>query len=134
MAYRQSNGLDDPLAACRQHSWHQSAPCKTNEEQASLYVACLLLQQFVPDGIAVVTTGSAAPDAKLYADQLAHIKRIFVATDNDNAGHFQANRWHQVRPDSIRILPPAGKDIGEANTSGANLVSWLSSILASTGI
>jgi DNA primase len=67
----------------------------------------LLLGQELAGLAAVVTTGSAAgPPGPALLEAAAVAPAIYLAHDDDPAGHAAAARW----PGGIRVRPPSGKD------------------------
>lgn len=88
---------------------------------------CILCHQEVPEDFAFVALGAAGQgpddDARALFDM---VERVFVATDNDEAGA-DAFEDLSLRYDNMhRLCIPAelGKDVGEAFMNGMNIGDW----------
>jgi len=60
--------------------------------------------------------------------RLAIPSKVFIALDNDEAGHKSSTWWLQTIPNSERVIPTQ-KDIGDMYTSGDEITTWLSHFL-----
>lgn len=87
----------------------------------------LLLSQYVPEGVAAVTMGSATTGPGLqWRRYFFHCDRVFLVMDDDEAGATGLAKWQEQLP-AARLMPPlpAGKDITEAWAAGVDLAAWV---------
>ncbi|MBX3057453.1 MAG: toprim domain-containing protein [Anaerolineae bacterium] len=88
----------------------------------------LLLGQFLPDGAAAVTMGSAGslPDNPAWLRYFAAVRRVFLVMDNDQAGQTAVSKWRNLLP-WVDLLPvPDGyKDVTDYWRVGGNLAAWV---------
>lgn len=94
----------------------------------------LLLWQEAGDLVAVVGQGGAgeaqARNVDTWLPYLLPVKRLFVATDNDDAGQRAAEYWMACTKRARRVLPPAGAtDLTDAWRAGVDLRGWVQEIL-----
>jgi len=84
----------------------------------------MLAQQCAPEGVAVVTWGSASIAPNGWAEELLEGRRVLLIFDADSAGQAAAQKWEVL---GKRVLLPAGKDIGDfADLHGVDaLRQWL---------
>lgn len=87
----------------------------------------MLGQQCAPEGVAVVTWGSASIAPNGWADALLEGKRVLLVFDADAAGQAAAERWEVL---GRRVHLPAGKDIGDyADLHGVDaLRAWIDEV------
>jgi DNA primase len=87
----------------------------------------LLLKQEAGDLAAVVTFGGAAAhDVAGWLPYLMHVKRVFVATDNDPAGEKAWQYWQGKTKRARRLAPPGGcNDLTDAHLAGHDLRAWV---------
>ncbi len=86
----------------------------------------LLLGQFLPEGAAAVTMGSATTAPGLqWRRFFAHCDQVFLVMDDDAAGAVGLAKWQEQLP-AARLMPPlplAG-DITDNWAAGADLAAW----------
>lgn len=88
----------------------------------------MLLGQFVPKGVAVVTMGSARTlPGTPFLKYFAHIRRLFLTLDNDEAGVKGLTAWRELLKwaQPIPPLPDGVKDISDFWRAGGNLRTWI---------
>ena len=93
-----------------------------------------LLWQECGDLADVVTLGSASSRlSDRWVAALLHVRRFWIATDDDAHGWEAAAWWEDWTGDrGRRVLPPAGKDVTEAWQAGVNLHAWADGLLHGT--
>jgi hypothetical protein len=90
----------------------------------------ILVWQEVGDLVDVLTLGNASGRlTDRWLPCLLPIRRFWIATDSDPAGHQAAAYWLDVTGGrGRRILPPSGaKDVGDAWLAGADIRAWAKS-------
>lgn len=94
----------------------------------------MLVWQQANDLVDVLTMGAAGKVAReLSLIYLVSAKRVFVATDNDQAGDAGAIKWLKlVGERGQRCVVPNGKDVTDFWKQGADLRCWLMQTLAGT--
>lgn len=87
----------------------------------------LLLAQEAGDLAAVCTFGGAGVHTiEPWLPYLVHVKRLLIATDNDQAGADAWAFWENKTRRARRLAPPGGvKDLTDAWRTGADLRAWL---------
>lgn len=87
----------------------------------------MLAQQCAPEGVAVVTWGSASIAPNGWAEELLEGRRVLLVFDADAAGAAAAQKWEVL---GKRVLLPAGKDIGDyADMAGVDaLRQWIAEV------
>jgi len=92
---------------------------------------CLLLSQFVGDSAGVITFGGAAThEIESWLPYLLPVKRLLIATDNDEAGAKAWEYWQSKTKRAERLLPPGNeKDITDAWKAGHDLTAWIEAAL-----
>lgn len=87
----------------------------------------MLAQQCAPEGVAVVTWGSASIAPNGWAEELLEGRRVLLVFDADAAGAAAAQKWEVL---GKRVLLPAGKDIGDyADLHGVDaLRQWIAEV------
>lgn len=92
---------------------------------------CLLLGQFLPDGITAVTMGSAGslPDNPIWLRYFAAVRRVYLVMDNDEAGQTAVKKWRDLLP-WVQLLPiPDGhNDITDYWKAGGDLSTWVNDL------
>lgn len=88
----------------------------------------MLAQQCAPEGVAVVTWGSASIAPNGWAESLLEGRRVLLVFDADAAGQQAAAKWEVL---GKRITLPAGKDIGDyADLHGVDaLRQWIAEVI-----
>lgn len=91
----------------------------------------LLLWQEVNDLVGVVAQGAAANhNIDRWLPHLLHVKRLYIATDNDRAGQDAAEYWMSRTKRARRVLPPLEQlDLTDSWKAGADLRQWVLDIL-----
>lgn len=87
----------------------------------------LLLSQFLPEGWAAVTMGSATTGPGLqWRRFFFHCDRVFLVMDDDEAGAIGLAKWQEQLP-AARLMPPlpVGGDITDAWAAGVDLAEWV---------
>jgi DNA primase len=89
----------------------------------------MLGQQCAPEGVAVVTWGSASIAPNGWAEELLEGRRVLLSFDTDEKGQQAAERWEVL---GKRITLPAGKDLGDyADLHGVDaLRAWIAEVTA----
>lgn len=90
----------------------------------------LLLSQFLPEGVAAVTMGSATTGPGLqWRRYFFHCDRVFLVMDDDEAGAIGLAKWQEQLP-AARLMPPlpVGGDITDAWAAGADLAEWVGAV------
>ena len=91
----------------------------------------LVLRQYVPPEVAVVTMGAAGyvPGVSWLA-YFAVPRDILLVLDNDEPGRAALAKWRQLLPRARSVqLPDASKDVTDFRRGGGNLVQWAYSTL-----
>lgn len=91
----------------------------------------LLLWQEARELADVLALGSAsAKVADRWLPLLLPYERFWILTDKDDAGDKAAAYWLSLTGKrGHRLLPPAGRDVGEAWQNGVDLRGWLGAVL-----
>ena len=86
----------------------------------------VLLHQFIGDQAGVVTFGSSTNhDVDTWLEYLMPIKRLYIATDNDEAGEKAWQFWKERTKRARRCVPPMNaKDITDAWKLKVDLREW----------
>lgn len=86
----------------------------------------ILLDQFIGHEAGVMTFGSATNhDIDTWLEYLGHIKRFYIATDNDAAGEKAWEYWKSRTKRARRCIPPMdAKDITDAWKLKCDLQEW----------
>jgi DNA primase len=92
----------------------------------------MLAWQEIGDLVDVLTLGNAqARLSDRWIPRLLHIKRFWIATDDDKAGWECADYWLGITgARGMRVLPPGGKDVTESWQNGESLGLWADYFLA----
>jgi hypothetical protein len=96
----------------------------------------LVLSQYTPPEVAVVTMGSAGslpgPAWKYY---FAAARQILLLLDNDEAGRDSLARWQALFPAARAVqLPDSSKDVTDFRRAGGNLAEWVKLQLAAANV
>ncbi|MBP8056840.1 MAG: toprim domain-containing protein [Chloroflexi bacterium] len=94
----------------------------------------MLLARFLPDGVAVVTMGSARTIPGIaFQKYFAPLNRLLLALDNDEAGAEGLEDWRTLLKwtELMPSLPDGLKDISDFWRAGGNLRAWIQSGLDS---
>jgi DNA primase len=88
----------------------------------------LLLGEFLPEGVAAVTMGSANTlPGVAFLKYFAAVRRVFLVMDNDSAGQAGLERWRNLLGWAERMppLPGRAKDITDYWKAGGDLAAWV---------
>jgi DNA primase len=94
---------------------------------------CMLLSQYVPASVTVVTVGSAGTLPSIrWRSHFAALRGVYVVLDNDKAGDQGLSKWQELIPSAQKM--PAflrqGEDITDAWKRGADLSAWVEGVTA----
>lgn len=94
----------------------------------------ILLHQLVGDLAGVASFGAASirGDDMLntWIDYLVDLERLYIATDNDEAGEQAWRWWAEVTRRARRAAPPGNcKDVTDAYLAGHDLRAWAKEVL-----
>ena len=85
----------------------------------------LLLGQYLPEGWAAVATGGATIPADRWRLHFAHLDRLLLCFDNDEAGVKARDNWLDMFGWAQLLQVPEGNDITDYWKTGADLAGWV---------
>lgn len=87
----------------------------------------LVVRQYCRPGVTAVTMGSAGSlPSVTWLRYFAHLKRIVLLLDNDDAGKKALANWQRKLPRAVAVqLPDGSKDATEYRRNGGYLAGWV---------
>lgn len=90
----------------------------------------MVVNQYCRPGVAAVTMGSAGTlPGVTWLRYFAHLKRIVLLLDNDDAGRAALDRWQRLLPRAVAVqLPDGSKDATDFRRNGGYLAGWVKDV------
>ena len=86
------------------------------------------VMQCAPTGVHAITLGGEAINPTQQHREELSSYRVFICSDNDEAGEACGAKWLAAISDAIRIHAPIGKDLNDSLRAGVDLHAWLAGL------